>query len=245
MADPYLVRRKAPSKPRRQQRVVPEDRAVDVVDAIRRWNALYGEPPTLADWEPSRARERGQEWRIDRFTSGDWPSARIVRYHFGTMSAAIVAAGLRPRRRPTRVRRHMRSADSVLEAIRAWVERYGETPGMADWDPSRARHAGQWWRVSRFYQGDWPSISTVRHHFGSLNAAVREAGYEPRMRGVHAGRPNSSGETLPISDAAASLIVLRVRAVGEAQRAADREALACALRDLSSACLNWADRLVA
>jgi hypothetical protein len=50
-----------------------------VLEAIRRWNKRYGEPPTLADWEPLRARERGQEWRAKRFEAGDWPSTRMVR----------------------------------------------------------------------------------------------------------------------------------------------------------------------
>jgi hypothetical protein len=230
---------------KRRHSLVAESRASDVLDAIRLWNERYGEPPTLADWEPSRARARGQEWRLERFEAGEWPSTRVVRYHFGTMSAAIAAAGLRGRRRPTRVRPHLRSADSVLEAIAAWVERYGETPGMADWDPSRARRAGQMWRVTRFYEGDWPSVATVRRHFGSLNAAVREAGFDPRPQGQRATPLRSPGEPAPPVDGSASTVVLRIRAVSQAQRAADPAALVYALRDLSSACLNWADRLAA
>jgi hypothetical protein len=215
-----------------------------VIAAIRRWNDRYGAPPTLADWEPSRARDRGQAWRIERYESGDWPSTRTVRHHFGTMSAAVTAAGLSPRRRPSRARRPLRSADAVLEAIRAWVERYGETPGMADWDPSRAREIGQSWRVERFYEGDWPSVATVRRHFGTLNAAVERAGFEPRPR----GRQKRRGTVPPpsrIQELEAATLVLRVRAVGEARRLSDRDALESALRDLSAACLNWADRLAA
>jgi hypothetical protein len=242
----YRVKRRAPGRSRRQARLVPEERAAAVLDAIRRWNELYGEPPTLADWEPARARERKQEWRIERYEAGDWPSARVVRYHFGTLTAATEAAGLKARRRPTRVRPHMRSPDSILESIRAWVDRYGETPGMADWEPARARASGQWWRVARFYAGDWPSITTVRHHFGSLNAAVREAGFEPRPRGAHASRPpNASSADTLAGDVALAAIVMRVRAVGQARLTADRTAFVEALRDLSSECLNLADRLAA
>jgi hypothetical protein len=72
--------------------------AADVLVAIRRWNDLYGEPPTMADWDPYRARQLGQEWRIARFDEGDWPSAKTVRNHFGRLSAAVAAAGLVPRR---------------------------------------------------------------------------------------------------------------------------------------------------
>jgi hypothetical protein len=242
-APPFRVARRTRAGAKRRDRPSDRARADEMVAAIRRWHELYGEAPTLADWEPSRARDRGQEWRIDRYESGEWPSTRMVRNHFGTMSAAIVAAGLSPRRRPTRVRRPLQSADSVLEAIGAWVQRYGETPGMADWDPPRARAIGQTWRVERFYEGDWPSVATVRNHFGTLNAAVREAGYEPRPQ----GRQRRQADVPAPADAKAeaSFLVLRVRAVADARRSSDRVALEGALRDLSAVCLNWADRLAA
>lgn len=241
---PFRVARRSRTVGRRHGRAADSARADEVIAAIRRWHEQYGEAPTLADWEPSRARDRGQTWRIERYEAGEWPSTRTVRSHFGTMSAAIAAAGFSPRRRPTRVRAPLRSADSVLEAIEAWVDRYGETPGMADWDPPRARAIGQTWRVERFYQGDWPSVATVRKHFGSLNAAVREAGFEPRPQ----GRQKPRAETpllshVPVEEAAT--LALRVRAVTEARRSSDRAALEGALRDLSAACLNWADRLAA
>jgi hypothetical protein len=241
---PHRVRRQPAAPARRRFAVVPETRAEEILEAIRRWAELHGEPPTLADWEPSRAVARGQAWRLERFRAGEWPTTRVVRYHFGMMGAAVAAAGLRPRRRPTRVRRPLRSADSVLESIRSWVERYGETPGMADWDPPRARAIGQMWRVARFYEGDWPNVATVRHHFGTLNAAVQKAGFEPRPRGRRKRR-STVPPPAPAAHADASTVVLRVRAVGEAQRASDRGALEGALRDLSAACLNWADRLAA
>jgi hypothetical protein len=71
--------------------------SAEILDAIRRWNDRYGEPPTMADWDPYRARQVGQEWRIERYDAGDWPSARTVRNHFGRMSDAVAAAGLVPR----------------------------------------------------------------------------------------------------------------------------------------------------
>lgn len=42
-----------------------------VIQSILRWNALYGEPPCTADWNPSLARWRAQEWRIERYYAGD------------------------------------------------------------------------------------------------------------------------------------------------------------------------------
>ena len=98
---------------------------LEILEAIRRWSEVYGEPPTMADWDPYRARQLGQEWRIARYDQGRWPSAKTVRNHFGRMSTAVARAGLTPRqqgqRRPrdippideqtmlhmTRVRRHL------------------------------------------------------------------------------------------------------------------------------------------
>lgn len=69
----------------------------EILNAIREWTSRYGDPPTMADWEPSRARRTGQEWRVARYRRGDWPSARSVRNHFGSLTAAVSAAGLQPR----------------------------------------------------------------------------------------------------------------------------------------------------
>jgi hypothetical protein len=71
--------------------------SAEILDAIRRWHDLYGEPPSMADWEPYRARVIGQPWRIERYESGDWPSSRSVRNHFGRLSDAVALAGLVPR----------------------------------------------------------------------------------------------------------------------------------------------------
>jgi hypothetical protein len=71
--------------------------SAEILDAIRRWNTIYGEPPTMADWDPYRARLKGQDWRIERYDDGRWPSAKTVRNHFGRFSDAVAAAGLVPR----------------------------------------------------------------------------------------------------------------------------------------------------
>ena len=76
----------------------PRLTAPEILDAIRRWTALYGEPPTMADWDPYRARQISQAWRIKRYDSGYWPSEKSVRNHFGGLSEAVAAAGLVPRR---------------------------------------------------------------------------------------------------------------------------------------------------
>ncbi len=76
-----------------------------IIEKILRWNALYGEPPCTADWNPSLARWRAQEWRIERYRLGDpetgerWPSVNAAKRHFdGSFDAAVRAAGLVPHR---------------------------------------------------------------------------------------------------------------------------------------------------
>jgi hypothetical protein len=91
----------------------------------------------------------------------------------------------RPSGRPARTVRPVRARRTytrgqLLAAIRRWVDRYGEPPASADWEPSRARRIGHAWRAERFEAGRWPSMRMVRTEFGSLNAAIREAGFEPR-----------------------------------------------------------------
>ena len=45
----------------------------EIIERIREWALLYGEPPTIRDWDPSRARRTGQIWRAERFEAGDRP----------------------------------------------------------------------------------------------------------------------------------------------------------------------------
>jgi len=88
--------------PRRIGRYRVEWTSREILDAIRRWSERYGEPPTMADWDPYRARRIGQAWRIERYDAGEWPSAKSVRNHFGRLSDAVASAGLVPRRQGQR-----------------------------------------------------------------------------------------------------------------------------------------------
>src|SRR5918996_6113496 len=70
-----------------------------IIAKIRQWNELYGEPPCSADWNPSLARWRAQEWRADRYREGQWPSTNAAKRPFGgSFDAAVRAAGLEPHR---------------------------------------------------------------------------------------------------------------------------------------------------
>jgi hypothetical protein len=70
-----------------------------IIEKILEWEARYGEPPCSADWNPSLARWRAQEWRAERYREGVWPSTNAAKRPFaGSFDAAIRAAGLEPRR---------------------------------------------------------------------------------------------------------------------------------------------------
>src|SRR4051794_2255088 len=70
-----------------------------IVEKIIEWNDRYGEPPCSADWNPSLARWRAQEWRAERYREGLWPSTNAAKRPFGgSFVAAVRAAGLEPHR---------------------------------------------------------------------------------------------------------------------------------------------------
>ena len=70
-----------------------------IIEKIREWNDRYGEPPCSADWNPSLARWRAQEWRAERYREGVWPSTNAAKRPFGgSFDAAVRAAGLEPHR---------------------------------------------------------------------------------------------------------------------------------------------------
>jgi hypothetical protein len=70
-----------------------------IIEKILEWEARYGEPPCSADWNPSLARWRAQEWRAERYREGVWPSTNAAKRPFGgSFDAAVRAAGFEPRR---------------------------------------------------------------------------------------------------------------------------------------------------
>jgi hypothetical protein len=70
-----------------------------IIEKILEWDARYGEPPCSADWNPSLARWRAQEWRVERYRDGVWPSTNAAKRPFGgSFDAAVRAAGLEPHR---------------------------------------------------------------------------------------------------------------------------------------------------
>jgi hypothetical protein len=71
-----------------------------ILARFREWNALYGAPPAVPDWDLYRLRvvlhdtERVERWKA---AEGHWPSFKRVFDVFGSWSNAMVAAGFEPR----------------------------------------------------------------------------------------------------------------------------------------------------
>src|SRR5262245_48539877 len=116
----------------------------EILRAVREWTRRYGDPPLQADWDVARARKQADHWRIERYRSGDWPSLVTTRWHFGSLSAAIRAAGLEPPVRweplDERVQRQLRNA---LALLGGQDEGGGAEPvAQAVRDVARAREQG-------------------------------------------------------------------------------------------------------
>lgn len=72
-----------------------------IIEAIRYWNAKYGEPPAVADWDTLLPRRMHDPERAARYKreqeAGKVPSCRVVYNKFPSWNAAIQAAGFEPR----------------------------------------------------------------------------------------------------------------------------------------------------
>jgi hypothetical protein len=122
---------------------------------------------------------------------------------------------------------------------------------MADWDPYRARQLGQSWRIARYEESDWPSVKSVRNHFGRLSDAVAAAGLVPRYHGQQRAQPALSiDEDLLLHLAhlrvmrdepiGAERLAITVRNVAAARESAEPGDLRASLIDLAATALAWA-----
>lgn len=76
------------------------------------------------------------------------------------------------------------TGEAVMAAMLRFNQRYGRSPAATDFNPTRARQAGQHWRAERFYlDGDYPFVVSVQAAFGSWSAALRAAGLTPMPTG--------------------------------------------------------------
>ena len=79
--------------------------------------------------------------------------------------------------------RHEKAQARVIHAIQRWVGLYGKPPTAMDWDLSTARSKAVPERLAEIeerHRGhDWPYPENAQRLFGSWNAAIRAAGFEP------------------------------------------------------------------
>lgn len=75
--------------------------------------------------------------------------------------------------------------DLIVVRIREWAELHGEPPSVLDWSPYDARRVNDESRATRFERaaGYWPWFMSVVDRFGSWNAGIVAAGFEPRAVG--------------------------------------------------------------
>jgi hypothetical protein len=132
---------------------IDPDELISFQSAIRK---RYSDEQILAELRAHAIRV-GRSPTMKEFAAD--PETRVhpqtVIEHFGTWNAGKRAAGLVPRRFATR--------EELLEVLRALGAELGRMPTARDLDDRRGR---------------MPSKSLYWHTFGSLSAALREAGYE-------------------------------------------------------------------
>ena len=143
-----------PKKPRYQAVAAIDPGALaDFQAGIRK---RYSDEQIVAELQAS-AERLGRSPTMREFAADEQTSVhpQTVIEHFGSWNAAKRAAGLVPRRFATR--------EELLEVLRALGAELGRTPTARDLDARRGR---------------MPSKSLYWHTFGSLSAALREAGYD-------------------------------------------------------------------
>ncbi len=240
-----------------------------IIEKIGEWNDRYGEPPCSADWNPSLARWRAQEWRIERYRDGVWPSTNAVKRPFGgSFDAAVRAAGLTPRRPGPRPRavaevaapdgaaaeRRAQRAEAKLDAARRRARRASEQAGRARRALARAHEAQAEWRdrvVEEAARAIEEADARVRAASDQAEAAVRDAASdrararESEARGpAGARRSLGAGELARLRDGGPSgpaVLAAALRSLAVARASGDRAGLARALGDVASAAVRWRD----
>ena len=189
-----------------------------IIEKIREWEARYGEPPCSADWNPSLARWRAQEWRIERYREGIWPSTNAVKRPFGgSFDAAVRAAGFVPA--PSRAApRAAGVARPGVEPRAPLAPRWSRT----SWSRRRARAPG---RGARRRAG--APTGGGRAPCRACRGAAGEARRRARRAGEQAGRARRARDRSRAAErdaraAAASEVEARRHRRGSARARHDR-----------------------
>ena len=207
-----------------------------IIEKILEWDARYGEPPCSADWNPSLARWRAQEWRAERYREGIWPSTNAAKRPFGgSFDAAVRAAGLEPRRPgPKR----------AVGAARPAVEQRGPARGdavdgvetlIADVD-ARVRAADdQAEAAARDAAEARQAAAAAERRARELSALVADG--QRRLTPGELAALRSDGPSGP------AVLASALRRLAKARAAGDRRGLRVALGEVAAAAVRWHDRL--
>ena len=240
-----------------------------IIQKIGEWNGRYGEPPCSADWNPSLARWRAQEWRVERYYDppARWPSTNAVKRAFGgSFDAAVRAAGLEPARPgPRRAAGEARPAvpqrgrvaprpaetatavvamgDPVADAVAqvALLERrLAAAERRAERAETRLREARRRARLAT----DRASRArrTRDRALDEADARVRAAldQAEAAVRDAEALRRSQVGGGGPAGPAP---LGAALRSLAAARATGDRQGLRRALGEVAATALRWRDRL--
>jgi hypothetical protein len=217
-----------------------------IIEKILEWKARYGEPPCSADWNPSLARWRAQEWRAERYREGVWPSTNAAKRPFGgSFDAAVRAAGLEPHR-PGPRRRAARAARPRVEPsprneIGELLERIVALERALLVADARAERAEA--KVSEARRR--ARRAATRHTRDRVRVARAPARELSTL--VADGRPRlTSGELSELRQGGPSgpaVLAVALRKLARARAAGDYGAQASALAEIASAAVRWRDRI--
>jgi hypothetical protein len=200
-----------------------------IIAKIVEWNDRYGEPPCSADWNPSLARWRAQEWRAERYREGQWPSTNAAKRHFdGSFVTAIRAAGLEPHRagprrrlpgaaRPDVEQRAPRAPRAIEDELHAALERAQRAEARIAALEQRLEHARD--RAERAEDAVGEARRRARR---ATQQAARAGRSRERVQVAERGSRAQAATRLEAVSADADA---RVRAADDQAEAATRDAL--------------------
>jgi len=227
-----------------------------IIEKIREWHGRYGEPPGSADWNPSLARWRAQEWRAERYHAGAWPSTNAVKRAFGgSFDAAVRAAGFAPARPgprraagqarpdvPQRAPAPPRAPEPEGTDVRELQRRLAAVEQCAERAETRLRDARRRARLANERAGRArrardravdESAARVRAALDQADAAARDAEALRRAQATATG----GGPAGP------GVLAGALRGLASARATGDRHGLRVALGEVAAAALRWRDRL--
>ena len=148
-----------------------------IIEKILEWEARYGEPPCSADWNPSLARWRAQEWRAERYREGVWPSTNAAKRPFdGSFDAAVRAAGLEPHKPGPKRKRNVAEGERDRNVVAAERSAGARSPGRRNQLHGQRSPVPPRWSV----RCSWPR---------AVPSAPRRRSSDARRRARRAERP--------------------------------------------------------